>query len=302
MNGDCTTIYILYNPYAGSSDAESLADEAKKRFPHDETTAINLIGMSLAALAKTVKETDTVVLCGGDGTLNRFINEIGDTVFPCPLLLYHAGTGNDFMNDVAENVVDNLVPLTPYLQNLPVVTVNGKQSFFINGIGFGIDGVACEIADDLKAKGKTKISYAAITVKQLLFRYKCPNARVTVDGETREYKRVWLASAMKGRYYGGGMLIAPEQDRNGSLLTSVVLHGGMRIKALLVFTGIFKGTHVKHKEMTELRAGREISVEFDRPTALQIDGETVRNVTSYTVKFPSAIPEKSAEEKEAALV
>ena len=30
--------------------------------------------------------------------------------------------------------------------------------------------------------------------------------------------------------------------------------------------------------------GHEITVEFDRPCALQIDGETVLGVTSYTVK------------------
>ena len=30
--------------------------------------------------------------------------------------------------------------------------------------------------------------------------------------------------------------------------------------------------------------GNEITVEFDRPTALQVDGETILGVTSYTAK------------------
>ena len=29
-------------------------------------------------------------------------------------------------------------------------------------------------------------------------------------------------------------------------------------------------------------SGSEITVEFDRPTPLQVDGETILNVTSYT--------------------
>ena len=35
--------------------------------------------------------------------------------------------------------------------------------------------------------------------------------------------------------------------------------------------------------MVEVLTGRNIRVEFDRPTPLQIDGETIPNVTSYEV-------------------
>ena len=38
--------------------------------------------------------------------------------------------------------------------------------------------------------------------------------------------------------------------------------------------------------------GHEVTVEFDRPTALQIDGETVLDVTSYTVKTGKLAKEK----------
>ena len=36
--------------------------------------------------------------------------------------------------------------------------------------------------------------------------------------------------------------------------------------------------------MVEILVGKQVKVEFDRPTALQIDGETVLDVTSYEVK------------------
>ena len=52
----------------------------------------------------------------------------------------------------------------------------------------------------------------------------------------------------------------------------------------MIFPSIFKGEHVKHTKQVEVLRGHEITVEFDRPTALQIDGETVLGVTSYTVK------------------
>ena len=111
------------------------------------------------------------------------------------------------------------------------------------------------------------------------------NAKVTVDGKTYEFKKVYLAPSMNGRFYGGGMMIAPAQDRlNGEHSLSVVLYyGASKLKTLMVFPSIFKGEHIKHPEMCTVLTGKEIRVEFDRPTALQIDGETVLGVTGYTV-------------------
>ena len=54
-----------------------------------------------------------------------------------------------------------------------------------------------------------------------------------------------------------------------------------RIKALLSFTDVFKGTHVKNTEMVKVITGNKIHVKFSRPCAAQIDGETVLNVTEY---------------------
>ena len=119
-----------------------------------------------------------------------------------------------------------------------------------------------------------------------MFHFKPVNAKITVDGVTKEYKKVWIAPTMKGRYYGGGMFVTPKQDRFDpeGKVSAAVLHNSGALKTLMVFPSIFKGEHVKHTEMVEIRTGHEITVEFDRPTALQIDGETVLGVTSYTVK------------------
>ena len=90
---------------------------------------------------------------------------------------------------------------------------------------------------------------------------------------------------MNGRYYGGGMKIAPEQDRlNAERTVSVVaLHCRNELKTLMVFPSIFKGEHVRHTEMVSTFTGHEISVVFDKPTVLQIDGETISGVTQYQI-------------------
>ena len=92
---------------------------------------------------------------------------------------------------------------------------------------------------------------------------------------------------MNGRFYGGGMMCAPDQQRqNNQTLSLVLMHGAGRIKTLILFPSIFKGKHIKNKKQVTVLTGKNITVEFDRPTPLQIDGETVKNVTSYTVAAP----------------
>ena len=90
---------------------------------------------------------------------------------------------------------------------------------------------------------------------------------------------------MNGRFYGGGMMSAPEQNRLGKdrTVSTMVMFNSGKLNTLIVFSSIFKGEHVKHTEMCRVLSGREITVEFDKPTALQIDGETVLGVSKYTV-------------------
>ncbi|MBR2464947.1 MAG: hypothetical protein IKB41_05925, partial [Clostridia bacterium] len=68
-----------------------------------------------------------------------------------------------------------------------------------------------------------------------------------------------------------------------------------RIHTLLVFPSVSKGGHIKHKSLAAEHQGKRISVEFDRPVALQIDGETVLGVTKYEVTVdPARLAEKEA--------
>lgn len=99
-----------------------------------------------------------------------------------------------------------------------------------------------------------------------------------------DYDRVWIAPTMHGKCYGGGMFPTPGQDRSSGLLSVMLFHGAGRIRTLCVFPSIFKGNHVKCKSMVTIHTGHEITVEFDRPTPLQIDGETILDVTGYTAR------------------
>ncbi len=276
--------YILFNPKANNNNGEinvGIAKEKlKERFSKMET--ISLIDLDVEIFLKSVKEDDNIILLGGDGTLNNFVNKIQDVELPCKIYLFSAGTGNDFLNDIKNEIdSDGLALINNYIKHLPYVIVNEKKYYFINGVGFGIDGQVCEVADEKKRKGAKKISYAGICVKLALLKYKFPNGKILVDGKEISHSKIWIASAMNGRFYGGGLMIAPGQNRKDKKLTMACVHGGFRLKGLIVFISVFKGEHIKHKKMVDIIKANRIEVTFDRPTALQIDGETISGVTHY---------------------
>ncbi len=284
MKGLPTMNYLLFNPKSDSGAGKLAAEEKSKslaeRFPNLEL--IDVTAESAASFFARIKDDDVAIISGGDGTLNHLVNDLGGKAPKAKLYLSPAGTGNDFLNDVKDAEEDGLVLLNPFIDNLPYVEANGKRMYFVNGVGFGIDGECCRVAEQKIAKGAKKVDYTSITIKLILLSFKRPNATVRIDdGEAKHYKKVCIAPAMKGHYYGGGMNVAPTQDRKDGLLTSVVFHGGTRLGTLLRFTKIFTGEHVKFTKYVDLVRGKKIEVEFDRPCTVQVDGETIYDVTKY---------------------
>lgn len=275
---------VLYNPFAGRINDTSFYDELKNALPDDEMEYYDLTKIDYPEFFATVKEGEGVIIAGGDGTLNRYINATDGMEITAPVYYYAAGNGNDFWTDIGRKTGDKPVELAPYIKDLPTVEVNGGKYKFINGVGYGIDGYCCEVGDKLKAADK-KVNYAGIAIKGLLFHFKPSNAEVIADGVTYNFKKVWIAPTMNGRMYGGGMMPTPAQDRlNGERTVSLcVFHGSGKLKTLMIFPSLFKGEHVKKTKNVKIISGKKITVRFDKPCALQIDGETVLNVTEYTV-------------------
>ena len=280
------TCYVLYNPKAGNGRGEETANNLKTLFPNDELFFRNVTEMgNLPAFLDALKADDRVILCGGDGTLNHFVNDLDGYKPQNEILLYGAGTGNDFMND--RGLPNDAAPfaINEYLSDLPTVTVNGMTRKFINGIGYGIDGYCCEVGDEMREKSDKPVNYTGIAIKGLLFHYKPCDATVTVDGKTESFRRVWLASTMFGKCYGGNMRPTPDQDRSKTDSVSlIVYHSCGKLKALMSFPDFSAGKHFKHNDIMKIFTGKEVTVTFSKPAALQIDGETVKNVTTYTVR------------------
>lgn len=277
--------YVLYNPLADNQHGEEEAKKLDEVLSGNELVYQNVTEIDdYKAFFAGMDEGAEVILCGGDGTLNRFANHIEGIENLPKISFFGCGSGNDFLRDVGDNG-GKPVLMSEYLKNLPTVTVKGETYRFINGVGYGIDGYCCEVGDKLREErpGK-KINYTGIAIKGLLFHYKPTGATITIDGKEYRFEKVWLAPAMFGRCYGGGMYPTPGQTREDDHLSVLVFHGSGKLKTLMIFPSIFKGEHVKKEKYVTVLSGKEITVKFDEPRPVQVDGETILEVSEYTAK------------------
>ena len=276
--------YFLFNPLAGKGRAEQFALEIDSENPN-ATKCYDMTKIdSFPDFFSKLESEDKLVICGGDGTLNGFINKIEGLDIQNDILYFPAGSGNDFMKDLGRTQTDGRFKINEYISDLPKVIIRGKDFRFINGVGFGIDGVVCGEGDRRRQKGK-KVNYTLLAVKCLL-KFKPVNATVTVDGVRKPYKKVWMTTTMKGKFLGGGMMMAPEQDRNSAEneITVFVAHNLSRFRILTLCPSVFAGKHAKYTKYVDLIKCHSIDVEYDIPCTLQIDGEPMYGIRGYSAK------------------
>ena len=274
--------YILYNPYAGNGKSRQTAESLN----YKSAEIVSMTDITSYAEFFADKREASIVVCGGDGTLNRFINEI-DGIPHGDIYYMASGSGNDFLRDI--EIFDQKEPvlINKYIENLPICEVDGRKIKVLNGVGYGIDGYCCLVGEKLKTENAKKINYTSIAIGGLLGKYKTCGGKITVDGEEHRFKKIWLAPGMNGRFFGGGMMPCPNQKRlNGKGEVSVcVFHDTSNLQTLLIFPSLFKGEHIKNTKKVWTASGKHITVEFDSPTPLQIDGETIDGVTKYSISY-----------------
>lgn len=277
--------YVLYNPYAGGGKKDDVTKVLAETVTDKPLKFYNILEINdYKVFLDELKRTDDIILCGGDGTLNRFINETKDFKIKGKLYFFPCGSGNDLLNDLT---VDRTKPflVEEYLGTLPEVTIRNKTYKYFNGTGFGLDGFVCYEGNRIRQQ-KGKINYIAIALRGFLYAFKPGKINIVADGKEYTFNKVWLAPVMKGKYFGGGMLIAPLQDRyaKDNSLSIIVAHDLSKLKIAVLFLSIFKGNHIKYKNHVTVIKCNEAKIKYERPCIMQIDGEAIIDVQEFSVK------------------
>ncbi len=273
---------LLYNPLSakntGIKKYEKLCKKFKKK--NIEYIGYNILDFNGREMefALSLKEDDIVVIIGGDGTLSQVINKIRGINIKNRVFFCRAGSGNDYCRDHKGNYFE----ITHELKTFPKVIANGKEGKFINGVGMGIDAAVCDRVNANHKKGIEE-SYYKSAIK-VFKNFKQFPITITIDGQEKKYDKVWFAAIQNGKYFGGGMKIAPKAERLDEYLDIYIIEGIKLFKLLLIFPLIFIGKHIWFKKYVHEFRGKHIILEslvFDK---VQRDGEVLDNINKIEVR------------------
>jgi hypothetical protein len=120
--------FVLFNPLSSSGKGEALARKLDGILLGCEIIYLDITDLKdFKTFFAQISEDDEVYVCGGDGTLNSFVNLTADIPYKNKIYYFATGSGNDFLRDLGKD--NGLSPfcINKYLQNLPIVTVDGKD-------------------------------------------------------------------------------------------------------------------------------------------------------------------------------
>ena len=96
-------IRILFNNKANNKHGLDGAKKIEELLPGETFEYTDVTGIENAYdFIKTLPAEDTVVLTGGDGTLNHFANDVANRPLDRDVFYFPSGSGNDFWVDVKE--------------------------------------------------------------------------------------------------------------------------------------------------------------------------------------------------------
>lgn len=245
-------------------------------------------------LASSKERPITIILLGGDGTVNEALQGMDDT---SDIILGYIPTGssNDLARDIGiptvpEEALDLILHAgTPKPLDLGCVTYDdGATRRFIVSSGVGFDAAVCEEA--LHSKMKTflnkmhlgKLTYLGIALKQL-FAAKAVSCKLTLDdGEPIDIHKILFVACMLHRYEGGGLMFCPDADATDGILDLCTVGNLSKGFILMALPTAFKGKHYRFKGIEPYRA-RRIHIETSAPLWVHTDGEVTRKSSSFTV-------------------
>lgn len=269
---------FIVNPIAGRGEADKkwslIKEEIEKELLDYEVVFTKAPGDGVfLAKAGVAKGFHVLVAVGGDGTINEVIRGIIDAESKekIKLGIIAAGTGNDLIRTLG--IPRDVEKAVQVLKNARVKKIDlGKINgdYFINTVGIGFDGaVAYEINTRVKwLKGTLAYLYGVL---KTLLTYRSPKMSIKIDEQVFQ-GHYFLVAIANGKYYGGGMMIAPDANITDGLFDVVVIKDLPKLEVLKVFPRVFAGKHIPHAKV-EVYRGKNIYLESADRVIIQADGE-----------------------------
>lgn len=262
---------------------------------------------------------DTIISVGGDGTMNEvangFFEHDGTQVNPdARLAVFSLGTGCDYIKTLEhkkgiedviavlkrdkEKVIDGCwvitTDATAEKSTIDATIASGGKStagekrFYLNIGDSGLGG-----ATTLRVNQKSKVlkGFLSFLIGALytLFTYQDKKAKVTLDGKVIAEGLINSVIVANGKYFGGGMRVAPDAIMDDGLLDIVIIHHMSRLMLFKSFPSIYSGNHIKNRYCS-FHKGKHVTVEtFGDDMLTEIDGEQVGTTSAEFGIIPNSI-------------
>jgi YegS/Rv2252/BmrU family lipid kinase len=243
---------------------------------------------------------ERIVVAGGDGTTSEVVSgllgaELGEYA---EVALLPLGTGGDLMRTLE-------VPhqLDRALEGIAAGGVrkvdagrvrytdrNGRErtAHFLNVTSFGVSGLITELVNRATKAFGGQVSFLLGTLRGIT-RYRPEEVRIRVEGELVHDGPLVLGTAANGRFFGGGMHVAPRAEPADGLFDAVVVPGFSRVRLLRELPRIYRGTHLEVPEVS-LHRGQCIEAEAAPGKVwVEIDGEPLGTLPARIEVLPAAI-------------
>jgi diacylglycerol kinase family enzyme len=267
---------LLYNPLSKNNKSNITTHKLVRYYKKNNLPFRLKSIIKIDDKVKFLEEKDmfeNIILLGGDGTINRFVNDIEDYVLKTPIYLKSNGSGNDFLRTLKHQKNNT--------QEIMQATFNNtEKKLFLNGAGIGIDGLVLQYIDESKNKGKFR--YFVNTIKALIH-YQPTHSTVWIDGEKKEFQKTYLIVANNGKYVGGGMKITPNADLSTNTLDIIIVHTIPKWLILFIFLTIYLGIHTIFTRYVYSTKATSLKVQMPEPSTAQVDGEITNEVTTLDV-------------------
>lgn len=248
-------------------------------------------------------EPFTLVVLGGDGTLNEVLQGITE---PSLVTLGYipTGSGNDFAKGCqmpldVRHAVQNILS-HKYVKQLdigqiqdlscknarqfsaPMHTARKSSRSFLVSAGIGFDAAVCAEALDAPIKRFLnrihlgKFTYVGIALHQI-FSSAPFKAKVVFDGEphkTCRFSKTLFISVMNLPSEGGGLKLTPVADGSDGFLDVCIVNGLPTALLLLLLPTAFFGKHVYFRRFVTIHRCQSVRIYADRPLPVHTDGES----------------------------
>jgi YegS/Rv2252/BmrU family lipid kinase len=272
-------------------------------FEHRFTTGVgDAARLTQQALAD---DYEMVVAMGGDGTISEvvdgFFTQAGRPLKPEAVLgVLPFGTGGDFRKTIDAST--ELAEGARHLRGQDTRSIDvGRLTYqtpqdtqrvrhFINIASFGISGLVDHFVNTTTKVFGGTVSFALATVRAM-HKYRPQQASLRLDDRPPEEVTLHNVAVANGRYFGGGMQIAPHAQLDDGLFDVVTLGPMTWLDLLLRGHRVYSGTHL---ELPKVRADRARRVEAepvdpDEAILLDVDGETPGKLPAIFEVVPGAL-------------